>query len=195
MFFRRRSRLRLGIHPFAASGLFLIFCAAPRAYAFALLSSVILHEAGHLTALFLFGRAPDGIRLMPTGISISLPPPRSYVEEITVAAAGPFMSFLWSGVAVLLPSAINEQTQNLSLLLGVINLLPITDLDGGRISHVCLLLLFGQTAADRFVKISTAVCLAGLWVLSLYIFFYSGINMGMLVFCAYLFSYLIVKKL
>ncbi|MBQ9747934.1 MAG: M50 family metallopeptidase [Clostridia bacterium] len=186
---------RLGVHPFAAAGLFFLFCATPRAYAFAVLSSVILHEAGHLIASLLFGRAPQSIRLMPAGISITLPPPRSYKEELTVAAAGPAVSLLWYAVTRYLPSVASEETAGITLILAVLNLLPITGFDGGRICHALISFTASEALADRLLATTTALSLSVLWTLSLYVLFYSGVNVALLFFCACLFFALIAKKL
>ena len=191
----KRSRFHIGIHPFAVPGLFFLLCATPPVYAYAVICSVVLHEAGHLIASMLYGRVPQSIRLMPAGINIGLLPPRSYREELTVSAAGPVINLLTLLLADAFPLTLARQLASVSLLLAVLNLLPITGFDGGRICHALLSILFSETTADAFLKISTAISLAILWVLSLYVFFYSGVNVTLLLFCAYLFSYLIVKKL
>ncbi len=183
------------IHPFAASGLFLLLFATPRAYAYAVISSVALHELGHLTAALLFGRRAESLCFMPTGINIGLPPPRSYREELIVAAAGPLLNLLYLGICPLMPSEIASQTASVSLLLAALNLLPIRGFDGAGIAHALISLFISETAAQRLVGLTTALCLTVLWILALYVFFYSGVNMTLLVFCAYLFSYLIVKKM
>ena len=84
--------------------------------------------------------------------------------------------------------------KSVSLLLCFLNLLPIATLDGGRVLKSVLAILFGEAVAERILQITTALCLVLLWIFSLYIFFYSGINITLLVFSSYLFSYLILKK-
>ncbi len=186
--------LRISVQPFAPAGLFLLFFAAPRPYLFAVLSTVFLHELGHLSAASLFGRDPRGITVLPTGIRIELPPPASYLEELTVAAAGPLMNLLYATLTFLFPSPLRETVQTVSLCLAFLNLLPLATFDGGRILSAAVCLLFGDEAARRCLAVTGAVCLSVLWVLSLYILFYSGINGALLFFCAYLFSFFILKK-
>jgi stage IV sporulation protein FB len=182
------------IHPFAASGLFLLLFVTPNDYAFAVLSSVILHEMGHLIASLLYHKHPTFVKLMPTGISIGLLSSSSYTEELVIAAAGPLMNLLYCATAVFFPYTLSKTVWTVSLLLCLLNLLPITTFDGGRMLGASAALLFGEIFSERLLRLTTAVCLVCLWVLSLYVFFYSGINMTLLVFCAYLFSYLILKK-
>jgi len=192
----RRVRIRFHIHPFAAAGLFLLVAAVPRAYAFAAFSSVLLHEAGHMTAALLLGKRMTEIRLMPVGINIGLSAAASYWEEFLIAAAGPLMSLLYAGAAFWgMPRAVGISVCSLSLSLAVLNLLPLKTLDGGRMAGAVLSRFFGEEISDKVLYAATCVCLAVIWMLSLYIFFYSGVNFTLLLFCAYLFSYLIVKKL
>ena len=182
------------VHPFAPSGLFLLLFVMPRPYAFAVLSSVILHEMGHLTASMLYRKYPVSIGIMPTGISIGLHCAHSYTEEIVIAAAGPLMNLVYCTIAPCFPSALDQTVTSVSLFLCLLNILPIVTLDGGRVLRSTLAFLFGEVVADTVLQLTTSLCLVCLWILSLYIFFYSGINITLLVFSAYLFSYLILKK-
>ncbi len=185
---------RISLHPTAPAGLFLLFFAVPRMYMFSVLSSVLLHELGHLAAATLFHKKIKELRIMPSGISILLPNASSYREEILVAAAGPLMNLLYLAVSFRFPSKLAETAGTVSLLLGGLNLLPLEGFDGGRILSALIAYALGEEAADRFLQITTALCLSVLWIFSLYIFFYSGINMTLLLFCAYLFSFLFLKK-
>ncbi len=186
---------RISVHPFAAAGLFLLLCASPRAYAFAVLSSVFLHEFGHTAAALLLGKKPLAVRIMPTGINILLPPAFSYTEEFLIAAAGPLMNLLYAAVCIYLPYGIGGTVRGVSLLLGSINLLPLAPLDGGRILAALLTPLCGAEICNAISDFFSLILLALLWVISLYIFFYSGINFMLLLFCSYLFSYIVLKKL
>ncbi|MBQ2988385.1 MAG: hypothetical protein IKM00_09715 [Clostridia bacterium] len=186
---------RFSVHPFAAAGLFLLLCASPRAYAFAVLSSVFLHELGHTAAALLLRKKPLAVRIMPTGINILLPPASSYTEEFLIAAAGPLMNFLYALICVLLPYGVGGTVRDVSLLLGTLNMLPLAPLDGGRILSALLTPLFGTEPCRLISDFFSLVLLALLWVLALFIFFYSGVNCALLLFCSYLFSYIVLKKL
>lgn len=177
------------------AGLFLLFFAVPRHYAFAVLTSVLLHELGHLAAASLLGGSARAVRLMPTGVSISLSPAPSYWHEIIIASAGPLMNLLYLTALPFLPITLQDSVRATTLTLMTLNLLPIKTMDGGRILHAILSLFFGENTAEKAIDITTALALSALWILSLYIFFYSGVNFMLLLFCAYLFSYLVLKKL
>ncbi len=185
---------KISLHPFAPSGLFLLLFVVPRAYAFAAISTVCLHEAGHLIASLLYGKRPLSLSFMPTGISIGLPASSSYTEEIAIAAAGPAMNLFYFSLASLFPSALSQTVKAVALLLGLLNILPLETFDGGRVLRALCSLLLGEAFAERILQLTTAITLVCLWILSLYILFYSGVNMTLLIFCVYLFSFFLIKK-
>lgn len=189
-----KNRLEFSVHPLAAAGLFLLLFASPAKYAFAVLTSVFLHEMGHTAAALLLRKRIVGVRLMPTGMNISLAAASSYAQELCIAAAGPLMNFVYAWAAALLPYGIGGTVRNVSLLLGVLNLLPLAPLDGGRMLSAFVCPIFGMETAERISELFSLLLLAALWILSLYIFFYSGVNFMLLLFCAYLFSYIVLKK-
>lgn len=184
---RMRVRVRVSVHPLAAAGMFLLFFATPRGAAFAVLSSVVLHELGHGAAALLLGREIRSVRLLPSGISLGLSPPASYREELFIAAAGPFMNLCYGALAVLLPPELREAVTALSLFLAVLNLLPIRSLDGGRILYALLAPRLGEGAAEGVLRFFDGVCLLMLFILALYLFFYTAANLALLFFCACLF--------
>lgn len=184
----------ISVHPFAAAGLFLLIFSASPTYAFAVLSSVFLHEMGHTTAALLLGKRIVSVRIVPTGINITLGAPSSYAEEFCIAAAGPLMNVLYAWAAIFMPYPFGATVRAISLFLCVFNLLPLSLLDGGRIVTALFSPIFGVDAARGFSCFCNLFFLTILWIFSLYIFFYSGVNFMLLLFCAYLFSYIVMKK-
>ena len=186
--------MRVSVHPFAAAGIFFLSFACAPPYAFAVFSSVILHELGHMLMAALFRKRPLSVWIMPAGISILLPPASSYAQEFLIASAGPLMNLAYALACPLLPYGVGETVRTVSLLLATINLIPIAPLDGGRILSSLLAPLFGAEISARILELFSLLLLALLWTLSLYVFFYSGANFPLLLFCAYLFSYIVLKK-
>ena len=189
-----KKRLDFSVHPFAAAGLFLLIFASAPAYAFAVLSSVFLHEMGHTVAALLLGKKMISVRIVPTGINITLSAPSSYTEELCIAAAGPLMNLLYALTAIVLPYSFGATVRTVSLFLGIFNLLPLTPLDGGRILCALFAPIFGTDRIRAVSSFFDLLLLSFLWIVALYIFFYSGVNFTLLLFCAYLFSYLVMKK-
>jgi stage IV sporulation protein FB len=160
---------------------------------FAVLFS-FLHEMGHTSAALLLGKRILSVRIVPTGINIILSAPSSYEEELFIAAAGPLMNALYALIAAYMPYTLGATVRGVSLFLALFNLLPLSPLDGGRILTALLSPLFASALLRSFSSFCNLLLLTILWIFSLYIFFYSGINFMLLLFCAYLFSYIVLKK-
>lgn len=186
--------IRVSVHPLAPAGAFLLLFATAPVRAFAAVSSVLLHEGGHALAARLFRLRVRRVMLMPVGIRMDLETPRSYLEEVVVAAAGPAMNFLYAGAARLTGTALAEEILLFSLTLAFLNLLPIRTFDGGRLLHAVLAPRFGERTAEGALAVTTAASFSVLWTLSLYLFFYSTANGALLLFCAVLFVFLTVKN-
>ena len=117
--------------------------------------SCILHEAGHWAAVvFLRGRV-QALRLTAVGAEMELDPcrPLSYGREFIVALAGPAVNLLMACISIwngwFLFAGIN-------LCFGLLNLLPISPLDGGRALSSALNARWPRTA-DTVVRMISAV--------------------------------------
>jgi Zn-dependent protease len=147
-----------------------------------------------MTAGTLLGCRMRGINVLPVGISIDMSPASSTCEEIIIAAAGPAVNLILCAASALFYSGISVIVMTFSLSVFFINILPIKTLDGGRILYSALTHNYGGAAAMTAVKTTTCVCLSVLWIMSVYILFYSSINFSLLLFCSYMFAYTIVKE-
>lgn len=144
----------------------------------AIISSVLVHEAGHIAAIKLTGGRIASLYLSPFGAVIKCPP-ASYRLDLIRAAAGPAASVILSAAAALFGSG---AVSCVSLLLGALNLLPVRGLDGGVMLSALLSMKSGLPPpgpAERFINASA---LFALFFLSCYIFLISGENPTMLVF-------------
>ena len=100
----------------------------------ALFTAVFVHEAGHLIALMLIGAPPDGIHFTISGPVILYHQPEEQWKVVFCALSGPFLGLLlfcaffraWPECA------------GISLLLSIMNLLPVLPLDGGRAMNALL---------------------------------------------------------
>lgn len=94
----------------------------------ALLAAVILHEAGHLTALWMMGSPPEGLLFTLSGPVILYQLPNSGWRAAISALSGPLSGLL-------LFFLLDHRWQicsDMSLILSAVNLLPVLPLDGGR---------------------------------------------------------------
>lgn len=136
-------------------------------------AAALLHELGHAVMAWGCGVPIKALHLDIFGARMELCGMLSYKRELAVAAGGPFFNLLsaafalpfcyfgsWDGRAELFLAA--------SVCLGGLNLLPVQGLDGGRMLGCTLSSLFGVEAGDRVVRLTTALCLGALWLLSVY---------------------------
>lgn len=115
----------------------------------------VLHEAGHWAAILIFGGRVCALRLSTVGAEMKLDPrrPLSYGRELLAALAGPAVNLLTAWISV----------RNgwyffagMNVCYGLLNLLPIRPLDGGR-ALSCALNLRWPGAAEGVVRTISAV--------------------------------------
>ena len=117
-----------------------------------------LHECGHWAALAVSGARVRSLRLTAVGAEMELDSrhPLSYPREAAAALAGPAVSLLsawlaaWAGWYLF---------AGVNLSLGLLNLLPIRALDGGR-ALFCALAPWRPRAAEAAVG-AASVLLSG----------------------------------
>ncbi len=167
---------------------------------FCVMSSVFLHECGHI---FVYSRSHvviDEIHLQPFGIRITAQNemcirPRT---QLICALAGPMMNLLCVAIFIALSRVIAMPEWTLmfyvsSLFLGLFNLLPIMPLDGSRILSIILSFFFGEYVSQiicAWVSLLIGLCVltAGICVL-----IYSGMNVSLCVLAGYILICLAVK--
>lgn len=138
--------------------LFLLLTDTPILLA-ALLPAALLHELAHYAVLRLCGVRAARFTLTGLGASLYVPELHrlSYGAELLSAAAGPLMNLLlW----VLLSLTGREELTlfaGAQMVLGVLNLLPVRPMDGGRILWLATAYLIEPYTADR---VAAAVGLA-----------------------------------
>lgn len=138
--------------------LFLLLTDTPILLA-ALLPAALLHELAHYAVLRLCGVRTARFTLTGLGASLYVPELHrlSYGAELLSAAAGPLMNLLlW----VLLSLTGREELTlfaGAQMVLGVLNLLPVRPMDGGRILWLPTAYLTEPYTADR---VAAAVGLA-----------------------------------
>ena len=122
----------------------------------------LLHELGHIFTYFYIREEFPKVQVTPAGLSMSVgPADLEKKKEIVVAAAGPLCNFYLAMIFLMLANVRAAYGTYffgcVNLLIGILNLLPLPFLDGGRI----LYLLFGIHKSRRFwLYLSNAfVCL------------------------------------
>lgn len=156
----------------------------------ATLLAAALHECGHLAAakwmripLLEFRLSGLGARLK-TGARLF-----SYGEEFLLAAAGPLTSLIASIAVAPLWScaAFFRLFSCASLLLGILNLLPIRSFDGGRMLETILLRQFGVRISWRVMQTLSFLFLLLLFAIATYLLLRAGDGLSLLFFSVSLF--------
>lgn len=158
-----------------------------------------IHELGHILVGLCLGFKPTLIEVRPIGYSVQFfNKIEDYnkkifksnlleLKKIFVYMAGPILNFLI--VFVLMHININSELAinlvYINLILGIINLLPIYPLDGGRIIKSIICLFFGIKKSYIYIeKISNIFIIILLAVSSLAILYLK--NIGLIFVLAYL---------
>lgn len=165
-------RKRLLIQPLAILYLlFMIFCDKSGLAAMSLLAAA-LHEVGHLIAAKAMHIPIDAIRFDLLGARIDVKGRiLSYGEEWLLCTSGPLSSLVFSLVGSLFWShtRLAVAFSCASLLLGLLNLLPIQTFDGGRMLECALLSFTTPQKAGSILRGCTFLLLWLLWAFSAYL--------------------------
>ncbi|MEG1746910.1 MAG: site-2 protease family protein [Oscillospiraceae bacterium] len=168
---RKRERTRFEVSPgFLLTAALLFYLDGT--VVFWAFGAAALHELGHFLAIKLLGGRVMSLRLTMVGAAMELDRGRqlSYPREFLAALCGPAVSFLtaWGGAKVGL-----FLFAGLSLALGIFNLLPVKQLDGGRCLYALMAWWRGPEAGERALFFAgcltvSALLGAGVGVLKLY---------------------------
>ena len=159
--------------------------------------AVILHEAGHLFAMWLFECSPKSIKLIPTSIEIVRGFSKKPYGETVIAIMGPLVNLFLSLVFYLNYIYLQQQWllvfSFLNLIIGVFNLLPVKGLDGGTIVFNTASRFFGDYIAARTVSILTLAAGFSLLTLGVFILLNGSVNLSVFIIALYLIISVIVK--
>lgn len=186
-----RRFLRFEIEPAAAVMLVSLLLTDRSHLALAALLAAAVHEAGHLVLARVLRVPVRALRFHLLGAGL-VPGGRllCYGEEFLLCAAGPLFSLLFAALpapfwgrsefAVLLSCA--------SLLLGMLNLLPIRAFDGGRMLACALSARWDPAAADRVLTATSLLFLLLLFAAASYFLLRAGDGLSLWCFSMSLFS-------
>ena len=193
---KKRQKMKLGVSFFSL--LILLSLILTRSYlSLVALVAAALHECGHILAAKLC-RIP--LVQMKLGIfGATLQTDRalcSYGKEIILAAAGPLTNLLCFALCRVADA--KSETAELfalaSLVLAILNLLPISELDGGRIVYCTLASIFSVEVARKVVDALSFAIIFSLWTLSVYLILRLGASLSLFVFSCFLFGKIFIKN-
>lgn len=135
----------MSVHPSVILWFSILFYFQPQ-LVFPFLLAATIHELGHAGMLYFLNRPPLHLEITFGGAKMTTAP-MGYREERLAAGAGPISSMLLFLLFPLFPA-----TCWYSLVLGIINLLPLPGLDGWRVLHCTLMLHLPPEAAQRITS-------------------------------------------
>lgn len=119
----------------------------------------ILHELGHIIALYLFGGKAKRITIAFYGIGLCHDYCFGLFKELC---------FLYAGCLVNLTFAFFNVHRDINIALGLINLLPLYPLDGGRALKLILNNKFSLGISDTIFYIISFLFVIGVIVFAIY---------------------------
>lgn len=189
-------KMKLGVSFFSLLMLLSLILTRSR-LSLAALAAAALHECGHILAARLCKIRLCEMRLGIFGATLTTDGTLcSYGKEILLAAAGPATNLLCFFVcaSVAQGSPLLESFRLSSLFLALLNLLPIRELDGGRITSCALSLLFSPRVAEATVKVLSLCIIFSLWTLSVYLLLRLGASLSLFIFSCFLFCRIFIKN-
>ena len=161
------------------------------------LCSAALHELGHI---FMARICKIELKELRLGIfGASLTPASSlcsYKKEILLCLSGPAVNLLC--FALFLPlcnsSELAEFFAVSSLFLGILNLLPIHDLDGGRILKCLLCEKLSYDLADTICRALSFLLVTAMWLTSVYLLLRTSASLSLFVFSTALFCKIFLHR-
>ncbi|MBQ7375324.1 MAG: hypothetical protein IJW52_00370 [Clostridia bacterium] len=193
---KKRQKMKLGISFFSL--LMLLSLILTHSYlSLAAIVAAALHECGHIIAAKLCGIPLVDMKLGIFGATLTTDRALcSYGKEILLALAGPATNLLCLALCSLLPI----QCEAIELFcvascgLAILNLLPIRELDGGRIVYCALASTFSPSLASRVVGALSFGIIFSLWTLSVYLILRLGASLSLFIFSCFLFCKIFIKN-
>lgn len=162
-------------------------------FAISAIITIALHEMGHIYAAKLIGVNFSEFTLSVFGAALR--PENtlfSYADEIFVCIGGPFINFITFTLLIPLffitSSSFILYVALSSLMLGALNLIPVKDMDGGRILLALLCLILSPSRAHKILTAISFFSIVILWFFSVYLMLIASFGLSSFVFSLTLFS-------
>ena len=154
------------------------------------LFAVLIHEAGHLFAMWAGDCAPKEIRLAPAAVSIVESYPRSARAGVWIILCGPLANIA-TGAALYINYYLGGKELSLrfciiNFALAAFNLLPVAGLDGGRLLAAALCRKHDLYTAMRIVKLVTLSVAAALVFFGVFLLFRGEKNISVITVALYM---------
>ena len=162
-----------------------------------LLFAVLVHELGHLAAMWILDCAPKRIRLVPAAVEITTKIQSGGKYEIFIALCGPTVNLLlFASLFVNYLAFENDSYLTvglINLLIGLFNLLPVTGLDGGTVMFNILCRKTELSRAGLIMRIINFSVAAAALIAAITLCFKGQFNLSFFILALYLAVMSIIK--
>ena len=149
-------------------------------YLTAVFSATLLHELGHVAAIYMSKGSISEFELIPFGAVIRKESTSiSYKNDLVISFAGPFLNIVSFGIC----AAIGRlgYFAAASLILATLNLIPAEPLDGYSALKALTLIFLQPEKAQRICTCVSLSVLCVLWIGAVYLTVYAGLNVYLLI--------------
>ena len=159
--------------------------------------SALLHEFGHLFCMRIFGYR---VKIINFGFLNADIVSSDFEDKqfLLILFSGCFVNFLIANLFGVLFMYSSVELFKIIVLqnigLGIFNLLPISNLDGGQIFYVLLKTKFSELVAMRISNVVSFVFLIPILIFGFYVLLNSKYNFSLLLLSLYLISYILFKE-
>ena len=158
-----------------------------------------IHEIGHLLAAKLRKVRVTELNVNLMGARITLDGMYSYRDELIIAFSGPLANILCAMLSYPIILILGVQNELVlffysSVSLAITNLLPIKDLDGGRILGAIILKRSSIRVCDAILSVTSFIILFMIWSISVYLLIKNTSSLSIFIFSISLFNDLFISK-
>ena len=160
--------------------------------------AVTLHEAGHLIALLAFKSKPQSVELKVGTVAIIGDFTLSSNQRLIMLASGSGFNFLlfitFYCFYCFFKSSRLLNFSLVELVVGALNFLPVTGLDGGEILHLILLKFLKSKVANAVAFVISLVTVLIIITFGFYVLTDTKSNISLIIFGIYLFLGILISK-
>ncbi|MDD6479490.1 MAG: site-2 protease family protein [Oscillospiraceae bacterium] len=159
--------------------------------------AIILHELGHLFAMWLCECTPKEIKLIPASVQIIRGFSSKPYGESIIALFGPIVNLVIFLVFLVNYLYFKDEWVIkfglINLIIGIFNLLPVKGLDGGTVLYNIVSEKKGLRTAERLLNIITFVSSLTLFVLGIFTIINGKVNITVFIMAIYLLLSVVIK--
>ena len=158
----------------------------------------LVHETGHLLAMWAADCHPHAVRLIPASVQIIRGFSPKKHGEAAIALCGPAANVVLAAVLLMnyliFKNEVSLTFCALNFTLAAFNLLPVSGLDGGTLLTIFLSRFVNIYKAESIVRIITAIFAICAFLAGVYLWVSKSVNLSVFIVAIYLFVCSMIKK-